>query len=79
MTCLQDKLANNYSNVEVGNWAVAASSPESKTAWRNDGPQLVFTVSEPPIYVKYQMFIVIGLVVALAVGGAVYFLKFRGK
>jgi LPXTG-motif cell wall-anchored protein len=40
---------------------------------------LVVTVNEPPIYVKYSLFIIIGLVVALAAGGAVYFLKFREK
>ena len=69
----------NFAPAGLGEWAIAASSLESKTAWGCDGDQLIFTVNEPPIYVKYQMFIVIGLVVALAVGGAVYFLKFRGK
>jgi LPXTG-motif cell wall-anchored protein len=37
------------------------------------------TVTEPPIYVKYSLFIIAGLVAALAAGGVVYFLKFREK
>jgi LPXTG-motif cell wall-anchored protein len=36
-------------------------------------------VTEPPIYVKYSLFIIAGLVAALAAGGVVYFLKFREK
>jgi hypothetical protein len=36
-------------------------------------------VTEPPIYVKYSLFIIAGLVAAFAVGGVVYFLKFREK
>jgi hypothetical protein len=63
----------------VGQWAVSATSSETKTSWRSDGEQLMIKVNEPPIYVKYSMFIIIGLVVALAVGGAVYYLKFRNR
>ena len=37
------------------------------------------TVTEPPIYVKYSLFIIAGLVAALAAGGVVYFLKFRER
>ena len=62
-----------------GLWAVSASSPETQTSWRGDSEQLVVMVIEPPIYVKYSLFIIIGLVAASAVGGVVWFLKFRGK
>ena len=37
------------------------------------------TVAPPPLYVKYSLFIIAGLVAALAIGGVVYFLKFREK
>jgi hypothetical protein len=34
---------------------------------------------EPPVYVKYSLFIIVGFVAACAIGGVVYFLKFRGQ
>ncbi len=63
----------------AGVWAVNAASTETQTSWRCDSGQLTVTVNEPPIYVKYSLYIIIGLVVACAVGGAVWFLKFREK
>ncbi|MCW3999118.1 MAG: hypothetical protein NWE93_02640 [Candidatus Bathyarchaeota archaeon] len=62
-----------------GNWSVVASAPETGKAWRCDSDQFLLTVNEPPFYVKYSLYIMIGLVVALAVGGVVYYLKFRGS
>jgi hypothetical protein len=61
----------------LGVLAVSANSPETQTSWRCDSGQLTITVTEPPFYVKYSLFIVIGIVAASAVGGAVWFLKFR--
>jgi hypothetical protein len=60
-----------------GIWSVFATSPESQTSFRCDSQELAITVTEPPIYVKYSLFIIIGLIAAAAVGGVVYFLKFR--
>jgi hypothetical protein len=37
------------------------------------------TVTEPPFYVKYSLYIIAGLIAVLVVGGVVYFLKFREK
>jgi hypothetical protein len=68
-----------YQPMTAGTWAVLASSPESQTLWGTNGPQLVVTVKDPPIYVKYGLYILIGLVVVCAVGGVVYFLKFRNR
>jgi hypothetical protein len=62
-----------------GLWAVTATSPETQTSYRCDSQELMVTVTEPPFYVKYSLFIIAGLVAAFAVGGVVYFLKFRGK
>ena len=62
-----------------GDWGISASSPETKTTWRCDSEPLIVTVKEPPIYVKYSLYIIVGIVVACAVGGAVWFLKFREK
>jgi hypothetical protein len=60
-----------------GLWGVSATSPETQTSWRVDSEELAVTVTEPPFYVKYSMFIIIGLIAVLAAGGAVYYLKFR--
>ena len=63
----------------AGDWSVIADSLETDTSWSSSSSQYLITVNEPPIFVKYSLYIVIGLVVACAVGGVVYFLKFRGK
>jgi hypothetical protein len=63
----------------AGDWSVLANSPETDTAWSCSSSQYRITANEPPIYVKYSLYIVIGLVAACAVGGVVYYLKFRGK
>jgi hypothetical protein len=62
-----------------GLWAVIATSPETQTSYRCDSEQLMITVTPPPFYVKYSLFIIIGFVGAIAAGGIVYFLKFRNK
>ena len=61
----------------TGEWAVTATSPETQTSYRYDSQQLILTVIGPPIYVKYSLSIIAGLVAALAVGGVIYFLKSR--
>jgi len=68
-----------FQPVSSGLWAVTATSPETQTSYRCDSQELMVTVTEPPIYVKYSLFIIAGLVAALAAGGVVYFLKFREK
>jgi hypothetical protein len=62
-----------------GNWSVIASLPETQTTYQSFSQQLQITVIEPPVYVKYALFIVLGLVGAIAAGGAVYYLKFKGR
>ena len=69
----------SYKPNSSGDWAVSATSLETQSSWRCDSGQLMITVKEPPIYVKYSLFIIIGLVAASAVGGAIWFLKFRNK
>ena len=69
----------SYKPDSSGVWAVSATSLETQTSWRVESGQLAVTVNEPPIYVKYSLFIIIGLVAVSAVGGAVWFLKFREK
>jgi hypothetical protein len=69
----------SYKPDSSGVLAVSATSSETPTSWRSDSGQLEVTIKEPPFYVKYSLFIIIGLVAASAVGGAVWFLKFRGK
>ena len=69
----------NFKPDSSGVWSVSATVPETQSSWRCDSEPLTVTVNEPPFYVKYSLFIIIGLVVASAVSGVVWFLKFRGK
>ena len=62
-----------------GLWVVTATCPETQTSYSCYSQQLTITVTPPPLYVKYSLFIIAGLVAAMAAGGVVYFLKFRGK
>ena len=62
-----------------GLWAILAVSPESATSFICYSPQLTALVAEPPIYVRYSLFITIALVAVVAVGGVVYFVRFREK
>ncbi len=60
-----------------GIWAAIATSPESQMSYRCDSQELILTVMEPPIYIKYALFIIAALIAAAVVGGVIYFLKFR--
>jgi len=62
-----------------GIWAVTATCPETQTSYSAYSQQLTITVTPPPIYVKYSLFLIAGFIAAMAAGGVVYFLKFRGK
>jgi len=63
----------------LGSWAVIATCPETQTSNSAYSQQIILTVIPPPLYVKYELFIVAGLFAAMAAGGVIYFLKFRGK
>jgi hypothetical protein len=63
----------------IGTWAVSASSNETKTSYRCNSQQLIITVMDQPVYIKYSLFIIAGLVAASVVGGVVYFFKFRKR
>jgi hypothetical protein len=62
-----------------GIWAVTATCPETQTSYSCYSQQLMITVTPQPVYVKYSLFIIAGFIAAMAVGGVVYFLKFRNK
>jgi hypothetical protein len=62
-----------------GNYSITATSPETPVSFGANGPELFFSVTEPPLYIKYSI-LIIGVLVALsACGGLLYFFKFRGK
>ncbi|MCW4024044.1 MAG: hypothetical protein NWF01_03300 [Candidatus Bathyarchaeota archaeon] len=62
-----------------GLWYVLASCPETSSAFSCQSQNLTVEVAEPPIYIKYSIPIIGGLVAAGAVGGVVYFFKFRER
>jgi hypothetical protein len=69
----------NLKPASSGKWAVIASSAETNSSYKCDSQSLTITVIEPPLYIKYSLFIIIGMVAAGGGGGAVWFLKFRNK
>jgi hypothetical protein len=60
-----------------GLWAVTASSPETQMTYSGYAQELTVTVTPPPFYVKYSLYIIIGFVALIAVGGVVYFIRSR--
>jgi len=69
----------SFQPTNSGNYAITATSPETPFSFGVNSPELSYSVTEPPLYIKYSIPI-IGVLVALsACGGFVYFFKFRGK
>jgi hypothetical protein len=60
-----------------GLWAVTASSPETQMTYSSYSQELTVTVTPPPLYVKYSLYLIIGFVALVAVGVVVYFLRSR--
>ena len=63
----------------IGQWAVSAFSPETNVTYGCNSSELIITVVDQPVYVKYSLFIIAGLVAASVVGGVVYFFRFRKR
>ena len=62
-----------------GNYSITATALETPISFRADGPDFIFSVAEPPLYIKYSI-LIIGVIVAVSVvGGLLYFFKFRGR
>jgi hypothetical protein len=69
----------DFKPVAAGLWAVTAAYPETETVYRADSQPLSVTVSEPPLYIKYSLYLIISLVAAVGAGLAVWFFKFRNQ
>jgi hypothetical protein len=63
----------------AGTYFIYASSPETSNQYSCLSQEVMVTMGEPPLYVKYQIQIIAGLAIIAGIGGAVYYLKFRGK
>jgi hypothetical protein len=62
-----------------GNYSITAASLETPVSFGVDGPDFIFSVSEPPLYIKYFIPIIGVIVSGSVVGGLLYFFKFRGR
>jgi hypothetical protein len=71
------KFIVSWKPTAAGQWAVTASSRETQLAFAGYSQELTLTVMPPPLYQKYSMFIIIGFVALMAVGGVAYFLSSR--
>ncbi|HMK94318.1 MAG TPA: hypothetical protein VK536_02840 [Candidatus Limnocylindrales bacterium] len=60
-----------------GLWAVMASSQATPLTYSGYSQELTVKVNPPPLYVKYSLYLIIGFVALVAVGGVVYFLRSR--
>jgi hypothetical protein len=69
----------NYKLASSGKWIVSATSLETPVTYRGDSTPITITITEPPLYIKYSMYIISGLVAAMGAGVAVWFLRFRNK
>jgi hypothetical protein len=62
-----------------GNYSITATALETPISFRANSPDFIFSVAEPPLYMKYSIPIM-GVIVAVSVvGGLLYFFKFRGR
>ena len=68
----------NFQPDASGVWIITATSPETQVSYSCFSHQLTITVTPVPLYTKYSLFILAGFIIALAVAGIVYVLKFKG-
>jgi len=62
-----------------GNYSITATALETPISFRSDSSGFIFSVAEPPLYIKYSI-LIIGVIVAVSVvGGLLYYFKFRGR
>jgi len=67
----------NWKPSAPGTWAVMASTNETQSTFGAYSQQLTLTVASPPLYVRYSLYIIIGFVALMAIGGVAYFLTSR--
>ncbi len=82
VTCevaVNGSFSGSFGPQTAGDWSVLANALETDVSWGCSSSQYMITVNEPPLYIKYGLYIVIGMIAACAVGGVVYYLKFRGR
>jgi hypothetical protein len=62
-----------------GNYSITASIQETNFTYNSISQELFIKLAEPPLYVKYWMYILVCIVVISVVSGVIYFLKFRNR
>jgi len=67
----------NWRPTAAGIWAVMASTNETQLTFGAYSQQLMLTVAPAPLYVRYSLYIIIGFVTLVAVGGVAFFLSSR--
>lgn len=67
----------NFKPASSGIYSVTASVAETSKTFGGYSQQLMVTVMPPPLYVRYSLYIIIGFVALMAIGGVSYFLSSR--
>ncbi len=71
------KFTASWAPKSSGLWYVSARTNETQSAFGAYSQDLPVTITPPPLYIRYSMYLIIGFVVLVAVCGVVYFLKAR--
>lgn len=61
----------------AGNWTISAISTENQLAFAGNSQNVALTVVPAPLYVRYSLYIIIGFVALIAVGGVSYVISSR--
>ncbi len=60
-----------------GLWSITARTNETQTSFAANSQALTLTVTPPPLYVRYSLYLIIGFVALIGVSGAYYFITSR--
>lgn len=77
--CANGSFTVSYQLPEPGNYSISAIIQETNSTYNANSQELFVQLTEPPLYVKYWMYILVVIVVVSVVSGVVYFLKFRNR
>ncbi len=69
----------SYQPPVPGNYSITASIQETNYNYKANSQELFFQLAEPPLYIKYWMYILVAVVVVSVISGIVYFLKFKNR
>jgi hypothetical protein len=69
----------SYELPASGNYSVVSSLPETNFTYGVTSQELLVSLADSPLYIKYSLYLILLIVVTSVVGSVLYFFKFRNR